>query len=365
MRKIEFERDNLKSLKNPLFFKNIENGDLDLELETEFSNYASSEYILPTNNFTSALHLSMCAINLKRGDKVICSVNSSPEIPEVVRHFDAEPIFIDIEKDSYKIDLNQLKKVIDENSSKKLKAIIVSHVAGDILNLQDVKDVVKNRNLLIVEDATNSIGLDREVLDQISDVKVFSFDNKISNLGLFATDREDLFERAKLLANHGVRYEEDAHLDYIYDVVDIGCQYDVSRLNLIYSIDYLEQVAGDLKTRKDIAKRYIEDLKNTPHIKIDTFKSDHSYSQFIIKIDKNRDGFAKKLKAVGIETKLHYIPLHLLSYYKIKYELKINSFPNALRNYQQILSIPIHSMLSHDDVTYIIKHIKSIAKSRV
>jgi len=365
MKTIEFKKDNLNSLKNPLFFKRLEENNLELDLENEFSNYASSENILATNNFTSALHLSMCAISLKRGDKVICSINSSPEIPEVVRHFDAEPIFIDIKKNSFEMDLDKLKQIIDENSSKKLKAIIVSHVAGEILNLKEVKKIIKDRKLLIIEDATNSIGLDREGLDSISDIKVFSFDNRISNLGIFATDNKVIFERAKLLADHGIRYEENAHLDYIYDVVDIGCQYEASRLDLAYSIDSLERVARDLKTRRDIAKQYVEHLKNTVHIKIDPFQQNHSYSQFIIRVDKNRDGFAKDLKAVGIETKLHYIPLHLLSYYKSKYELKINSYPNALRNYQEILSIPIHSMLSSEDVAYIIKNIKSIAKNRV
>lgn len=88
------------------------------------------------------------------------------------------------------------------------------------------------------------------------------------------------------------------------------------------------------------------------------------YSQYIIKIDKNRDNFAKELKERGIYTALHYIPMHLLSYYKQKYNLRVNDFPKALSNYQQILSLPIYCSLSDKDVLYICEQIKEIAKNR-
>ncbi len=94
-------------------------------------------------------------------------------------------------------------------------------------------------------------------------------------------------------------------------------------------------------------------------------KSDHIYTEYIIKIDKNRDGFAKELSKNGIFTSLHFIPLHLLSYYKQKYNLRVNDFPNALTNYQQILSLPIYAGLSNKDVYYICEQIKEIAKTRV
>jgi dTDP-4-amino-4,6-dideoxygalactose transaminase len=308
----------------------------------------------------------MCALDLKRGDKVICSVNASPEFPEVVRHFDAEPIFVDIEDDSFEIDLEKLQAVLDEFNSKKLKAIILSHVSGKVLDIQAIKDVVSERELLIVEDATNTLGLDREELDSISDIRLFSFDNRYSKMGLFATDNEEFYERAKLLSNHGIVRDEDNYLGYIYDVTDAGCDYTSSKIDLLFSIDVLERVSSKLKRRREIAKRYIDQLQGTPHISFDpSYQVSHSYSHFMIKVDKNRDGFAKLLQERGIETSLHYIPLHLLSYYKNKYELKINSYPNALRNYQQVLSIPIHSYLSDSDVDYIIDSIKSIAETRV
>jgi dTDP-4-amino-4,6-dideoxygalactose transaminase len=86
---------------------------------------------------------------------------------------------------------------------------------------------------------------------------------------------------------------------------------------------------------------------------------------YIIKIDKNRDSFAVALREEGIGTGLHYIPLHLLSYYKAKYSLRVNDFPVALRSFQQVLSLPIYAQMSDDEVKSVIKSVKKIAKTRV
>ncbi len=88
------------------------------ELENDFASYIGSEYALATSHGTSALHLAMLALDLKRGDKVVCSVNAHPTIPEVVRHFDAEPVFIDIDADTYNINLDSLESYLEDNQSK-------------------------------------------------------------------------------------------------------------------------------------------------------------------------------------------------------------------------------------------------------
>ena len=84
------------------------------ELEEEFCNYVGAEYALATSHGTAELHLAMLALDLKRGDKVICSVNAHPNVPEVVRHFDAEPVFIDISQEDYNIDLDKLEAYLED-----------------------------------------------------------------------------------------------------------------------------------------------------------------------------------------------------------------------------------------------------------
>lgn len=93
-------------------------------------------------------------------------------------------------------------------------------------------------------------------------------------------------------------------------------------------------------------------------------KRNHTYSHYIVKIDKNRDNFARQLKAAGINVSLHYIPIYLLSYYKNKYGYKVSDFPHALRCYQKILSLPIYAALGDDEVYYICNKIKEIAAAR-
>jgi len=95
------------------------------QLEQKFKEVIGCEYALSTNSGSSAMHLAMCALDFKRGDKIICSINIFPSTPEAVRHFDAEPIFVDIEDKSYNIDLKKLEIALEKNQSKKLKAIII------------------------------------------------------------------------------------------------------------------------------------------------------------------------------------------------------------------------------------------------
>lgn len=182
------------------------------------------------------------------------------------------------------------------------------------------------------------------------------------------TKDPELAERARLLRNHalvGEGWDKFGNLGYVYDVVDIGLKYDLNELNAAYAIGQLEKNESFIERRLEIADIYNRELASCPHVTTPIKKRDHFYSQYIIKIDKNRDNFAKELKERGIYTGLHFIPLHLLSYYKQKYSLRVNDFPKALSNYQQILSLPIYSSLSDKDVLHICEQIKEIAKNRV
>jgi dTDP-4-amino-4,6-dideoxygalactose transaminase len=349
-------------------FSEMDLDDLTKEFNSKFSEFTSSKFIIPTTTGTSALHLAVCAIDLKRGDKVICSVNSSPEIPEVVRHFDAEPIFIDIKKGSYQMDSRKIEELLINNSSKKIKAIIISHTAGEITDLEKIKKISQNRNIKIIEEATQILGFHNQSKN-IADIQFFnlvdSSKTAISNLGIFATNNEDLFDRAQLLSNHGIVVDKKHELEYIYDVIDIGCQYRAGKLELLFGLSKLKTLLQSVQNRIKIAKFYSTNLKDIPHIYISDFSKRHSYFYFIIKVDKNRDHFAQELLKRGIKTGLHYIPLHLLDYYKNKYSLRINDFPNALKNFQQILSIPIHDSLTKDDILYVVQEIGKIAENRI
>ncbi len=338
------------------------------ELEKAFVKYTGAGYAVATSDGTSALHLAMLAINLKRGDKVLCSVNAFPSVPEVVRHFDAEPIFVDAEEVSYSINLDKLETILSDNQSKKLKAVIVSHIAGHPVDLERLYNIAKIYKIRVIEDASEVLGGSYKG-DKIgatgADITTFSFNphlkGNICNGGMMVTDDEDLLERAHLLRNHAM-VTPDENLAYVYDVVDIGSKYDMSELDAAYILGQLSKQDTMVKRQQEIAARYTKKLSGAAHITLPEAVTDHTFSLYIIKVRKNRDSFARELLEKGIETGLHYIPLHLLSYYKSKYSLRVNDFPVALRNFQQVLSIPIYADMSDSEVDYVCDTIISITK---
>jgi len=342
------------------------------ELESEFKEYVGSSYALATSHGTAALHLAMLALDLKRGDKVVCSVNAHPSIPEVVRHFDAEPVFIDIEEGSYNIDLDKLETYLEANSSKKLKAVIVTHLGGVTVDLERLYAMGKSYNVKIVEDASDALGATykgQRIGSTGADIVCFNFSphlkKNICNGGMLVSDNDEIMERARLLVNHAMVRDEDA-LEYIYDVVDIGNDYRLSDLNAAYIRAQVQQQDANIQRQQEIAKIYSQGLTDVEHVTLPDMSSEENpFSLYIIKIDKNRDSFALALREEGIGTGLHYIPLHLLTYYKAKYSLRVNDFPVALRSFQQVLSLPIYASMSDEDVNSVIKAIKKIAKTRV
>ena len=342
------------------------------ELESEFKKYIGCEYTHATSHGTSALHLAMLSLDLKRGDKVVCSVNAHPNVPEVVRHFDAEPVFIDIEADSYNINLDALENYLEDNKSKKLKAVIITHIAGVCVDLHRVYNMAKIYNVKIVEDASDALGATYNGIKigaTGADITCFDFSShmkkNICNGGMLVTNDDNIIKRARLLSNHAIERQKNA-LEYIYDVVEIGYDYSMSQLDAAYIRAQLKLQDNNIIRQQEIAKMYDDALCDVEHIEISQLKNDeHPYSSYIIKVDKNRDSFALELKKEGVFTGLHFIPLHLLSYYKSKYALKINSYPVALRTFQSVLSLPIYPSMSDREVKIVIDKIKKIAKTRV
>jgi dTDP-4-amino-4,6-dideoxygalactose transaminase len=345
------------------------------EFEENIANFVGADYAIATSNGTAALYLAMSAMDLKRGDKILMSVNSFPNVPEVVRHFDAEPIFIDINMEDMNIDLDKFDEYLTQNKSKKLRGAIISFIAGQTPNLEKLYEITKKHGIVLVEDATNALGVtykDDPIGSLSADMTVFSMNpsngrSSVSNTGVIVTNNEQLATRAKLLRTHAITttYDDYGNLAYIYDVVDIGFKFDASELEAAFSLAQLKKTNKFIKRRKEIAKIYEQRLTGVKHITVPSYTQEHIFTQYIIKISRNRDAFARALKEEGVSTGLNFIPLHLLTYYKQKYGIKITTFPNALTSYQQILSLPMYPSLSDEDVNYVCDKVISIAEQWV
>ncbi len=344
------------------------------ELEDLMCEYIGCKYAVSTSSWSAAMHLSMFALELKRGDKIICSVNAHPAVPEAVRHFDAEPIFVDIQSDSFNMDPAKLKEALEKHYHKKLKAVVVTHVGGQSCDLDAIYEIANEYGIKVVEDASTALGAKyngKMIGTTGSSITTYGFSSKMKNsiggAGIIATDDENIYERAKLIRHHAIESKEwDKHgnIGYVYDVVDIGIGYECSELDAAFCIGQLQKADEQIQRRKHIASIYDECLSGVAHITLPAKIYDHTYNLYIIKVDKNRDDFARALKDKGIFTGLHFVPLHLLTYYKHKYSLRVNDFPAALTNYQQILSLPCYTGLSDEEVRYICDQIKDISANR-
>lgn len=343
------------------------------KFEEKIKEYFGAKFVVTTNNIAAAHHLALSAMDTKRGDKVICSVNSFPSVAQAVRHFDAEPIFVDIDEEDFNISPEALEKVLKEQNHKKLKCAFISHLAGQSARLDEIKAICEKYGIVVLDDANRGIGLAYNGKKVGSDSFLSCFQtnsrvqNPISTVGFFTTNDEEVYKKAKLLRNYALvnGIDKFGSLSYIYDVVDIGLKYDINAINAAFSIAQLEKTDMLIKRRQEIAHTYDKELAECHNIATPVKKREHIYTQYIIKINKNRDSFARELLERGIHTSLHYIPIHLLSYYKNKYSLKVNDFPNALKAYQQVLSLPIYHRLSDEEVQYICNTVKEISKTRV
>lgn len=344
-------------------------------LEESFREYLDADYAMGVVNASSAIHLAMCALDLKRGDKIICSVNSFVSIPEAVRHFDSEPIFVDCVNSNYSIDLDKLEVAITLNKSKKLKAIVVNHLSGDTTDLDRLYEIAKANDLKVIEDATDAMGATyngKMIGNSGADMTIFSFAPYLTSptvkAAMLVTNDEMLHERAKLIARHGIlsdEWDSYGNVDYLYDIIDIGWDYSLGELDAFVALSLFKELKIQIKRRQEIAQIYNQELSGLKHVRTPDFDESKIFTQYIIEINKNRDHFAKELKARGVNVGLHYIPLHLLDYYKKKYALKVFDFPTALSTYQKVMSLPIYPSMSDEEAKAVCEAIKEVASKHI
>ena len=335
-------------------------------LEEAAARQYALPYALSTVNSTAALHLAMCALDLKRGDKVICSVNAYADVPEVVRHFDAEPIFVDCDPFSYNLNPERLEEALKANRSKKLRAVIVNHMAGLPAEMERIYELAERYDVRVIEELTEAPGARVEDRPLGSDPRtlmaVAGLGDKVTgrfDAGLLLTQNEECRDRAVLLRNHAI-VRDSKSAPYLYDIVDIGCQYRLDEYSALYATLLLERLEADNRRRLEIAEIYNRELEGLKHLRLPLRHTDHSYFRYIVEIDRNRDAFARKLAEKGIEVALHYVPLHTTRYYKEKYQLKLFDFPWAMGIYQRAMSLPNRPDLSDDEVLSICEAVRGI-----
>lgn len=352
---IEFER-----LFSEYIFKDVNSQIL---LNTEFIHSVS------LNSATSALHLALKAIGLQKDDEVIIPTNTFVATAEVVGYFNAKPVLCDIEYDTHNMDVLKIEELI----TLKTKAIMPVHFAGQPCDMDKILELAKKYNLKVVEDAAHALPskYKGERIGLIGDITCFSFyatkTLSTGEGGMAVTKNPDYAKTIRINRLHGIsrdawdRYTSKG--SWFYEVVDNGYKYNTTDINSALGVEQLKKLEWMRDKREAIALKYDEAFKKnniiiTPFIKEDRTTSWHLY---VIKVQ-NRDELIEKLKEIGVNTSVHFIPIHKHPYYHKTYNYANDDYPVANKVFDESLSLPIYPDLKDEEVEYIIKNVLKYAK---
>jgi len=350
-------------------------GEKTVEFEDNFSKYIGCKHSISVNSCTAALHLALAAIGLKEGDEVIIPDMTFTATAEVITYFKAKPIIVDIKEGDLLIDPEKIKKAI----TKKTKAVIPVHYGGQPCDMDEIIDIAKKHNLYVIDDSAHCLPAyyKNKKIGTIGDITCFSFyatkTITTGEGGMCTTENYEWAEKIKILRLHGIskdawkRYSKEGN--WYYEVVEAGFKYNLTDIQAAIGIEQLKKADYFYEKRKEIAEFYIENFKNlkglrTIELHKDRTNSWHLFPIFLdldyLKISRNE--FIEKLKERGIQTSVHFIPLHKHPFYK-SLGYKEKDFPVSEKVYNQIISLPIYPSLNKKEVNYVIENIIDILKS--
>nr|AXY99860.1 DegT/DnrJ/EryC1/StrS aminotransferase [Proteus vulgaris] len=345
------------------------------KFEQDFANYLGSDVeAIAINSATAGLHLALEAIGVKEGDEVIVPSYTFTSTAEVVRYLGADPIFVDSLDDTLNIDPQKIEEAITH----KTKAIMPVHFAGLACNMNQIISIAKKYNLKVIEDAAHAFPTKYQgkligTLD--SDVTVFSFyANKTMTTaegGMLVSRNPEIIKRAKIMRLHGIsrdafdRYQSKTPA-WFYEVIEPGFKYNMPDISAAIGIHQLKKIDLFQKKREEMAKFYDEELKGLPIILPSKPEENdqHAWHLYTIRLADSvkisRDNFILEMSNRNIGCSVHFIPLHKQPVWKDKYSLKETDFPIAEKNYNRIVSIPLYTAMSLEELRHVINSIKEI-----
>jgi perosamine synthetase len=346
------------------------------QFEQEFAAYVGAKHALAVNSCTAALHLGLEALGVGEGDEVITSPMTFTATAAVIEHLQAKPVFVDVEPQTLNLDVSK----IEERITPKTKAILPVHFAGQACDMAPLLEVARRRGIPVIEDAAHAIPTryQGKLIGTFGDITCFSF-YATKNLttgegGMITTERDDIADRVRLMYLHGMsrdawkRYTESG--SWAYEILAPGFKYNLSDVASAIGIPQLRAVETFHARRREIARRYTEAFQGLqgvrPPVVLD--EASHGWHLYVIQVDPatltiGRDEFIREMMARKIGVSVHFIPLHIQPYYRDKYELKPNDYPNAYAAYQRILSLPIYARMSDADIEDVIAAVRDIVES--
>lgn len=330
--------------------------------ERAFCSSFNTKYAVAMNSGTSALHVAVKALGLKKGDEVITTPYSFIASSNCLIYEGVKPVFVDIDPMTLNIDTNQIEKAITPNT----KAILVVHIFGQPCNMDDILAIANKHNLYIIEDACEAIGAkwNDQYVGLIGDVGVFAFyPNKqitTGEGGMLVTNSEKIYKLASSLRNQG-RNIDSEWLEHQY----IGYNYRMSELQAALGLAQIERLDEILEKRKTAAENYLNLIKKY-QLPLQTPKqlpqSTISWFVFIIILPEkiNRDMLINALARENIQTKPYFPSIHLQPSYKLLFNYQEGTFPNSEKASSNTLAIPFYSKIKLKEQEHVIGNLADL-----
>ena len=317
-----------------------------LKFEQNFNNYLGSSYCCAVNNGTSALQIAVSLFDVKNSEIIVPSL-SFVSTANAALYNHAKPVFVDVDPNTLCIDPEKIQKAI----TKKTKMILPVHFGGMAANLDKILDICKEHNLILIEDAAHAAGskYKGKLIGTHGSVVCFSF-HPVKNLAM-PTGGALSFNGKNSKKNHelskikrwcGISNRTDAK----YDISELGFNAYLNEFSAAIGLIQLKKLDKMNKFRRKVAKKYSKEINIENKM---SFDNDCAYHLYWIQV-KNQNQFRKKLKENGIETGIHYLPIHKMKFFSEKKHLPVTENISS-----HIVSLPIHSNLSNIDINKIIK----------
>ncbi|MFY7740911.1 MAG: UDP-4-amino-4,6-dideoxy-N-acetyl-beta-L-altrosamine transaminase [Flavobacterium sp.] len=358
-----------------------------LEFEKAFANYIGCNYAVAVSNGTAALHLSALALGVQEGDKVITTPITFAASANCIRYCGGDVVFSDIDSDTYLLDINKVEALLKASPKGTYKGIVPVDFAGRAVNLEAFRKLANEYGLWILEDSCHSPGgyfVDSKGENQncgngnYADLAIFSF-HPVKHIatgegGMITTNDEKLYKKLLELRTHGItrdvtsfknsvsfavgqEVEEGTNYPGWYmEMQHLGYNYRFTDFQAALGISQLSRADEGIERRRAIAKKYADSFINKSFIKGQSgFIEGHAYHLYVIEVE-NRIGLYNYLREHKIFAQIHYIPCHLMPYYR-EQGWREGDMTNAENYYKNCISLPMYPTLTVEEQSFVIEKI--------
>ena len=342
------------------------------QFEEDFARYVGAKYAIALNSGTAALHCCVGALDIGPGDEVITTPFTFLATANVIVYLGATPVLVDIDPITCNLDPLEIRRKITPRT----KAIIPVHYGGQPCNMDEISKIAKEFNLAIIEDAAHALSAEykRKRIGTLSDMTIFSF-HPVKNIttaegGMITTNDERLAKLCIMHRTHGItkeameRYGKNA--DWGYDMQRLGHRYNMTEFQAALGVAQLKKLERFQKRREEIVAQYNAAFADLPlilpQVSHDVKNAWHLYyirlRPELLRVDRNN--IIKALKAENLGVNVHYIPIHLHSYYQKNYGFKKGDFPLSEEVYDNIITLPLFPKMSEKDVQDVIDAVRKV-----